>query len=193
MSSVAIKLLLLAIINITALGYLLNRLLIRGNSLAESLRQAWDLVLGIPAQTDYHIYASLLWVPILRKTWWLMLFAYGVSWFISDDLWMTIGMALLVIIHILWYLYASVTLGTKYDRVLHFTADWGIIYQEVDAGSFLIQKSLAELDLRKKNLLVLAIERSNQLNPFPKGLEVIQAGDRIVMFGDLNAYRAVFW
>lgn len=189
----AIKLLIFALFNFTALGYLLNRLQVCGNNFSNSLRLAWDLVLGQPAQTDYHIYASLLWVPILRKTWWLMLIVYGIFWFITEDLWMTIGIVLLVLIHVLWYFYASFTIETRYDRILHFTSDWGIIYQEIGAGSFLIQKSLAELDLRKRNLLVLAIERNNQLNPFPKGLEVIQAGDRIVMFGDLSAYRAVFW
>jgi hypothetical protein len=191
--SVAIKLFMFALLNFAALGYLLNRLLVRGNNFTGSLRLAWELILGHPAQTDYYLYTSFLWVPVLRKTWWLMLIIYVISWFITDDLWMAIGIILLGLIHVLWYLYASFTLKTKYDRILHFTADWGIIYQEIAANSVLIQKSLAELDLRKKNLLVLAIERSNQLNPFPKGLEVIEAGDRIVMFGDLSAYRAVFW
>lgn len=121
-----------------------------------------------------------------------MLISYGISWFISEDLWLSCGIAFLVIIHIVWYLYASLSVKTKYDRILHFTLDWGMIFQEIDAGSFLIQKSLAELDLRKKNILVLAIERNHQLNPFPKGMEIIEAGDRIVMFGDLSAYRAAF-
>jgi K+ transport systems, NAD-binding component len=190
--SVVIKLFIYALLNFAALGYLLSRLLAHGNDLSGSLKLAWDLILGQPAQTDRYIYSSFLWIPILRLTWWLMVILYAVAWFISDDLSMSIGILLLLVIHVIWYLYASRTLKTKYDRVLRFTSDWGIIYQEIDAGSFLIQKSLAELDLRKKNLLVLAIERKNQLNPFPKGLEVIQAGDRIVMFGDLNAYHAVF-
>jgi hypothetical protein len=190
--SVAIKLLILAILNLAAMVYLLKKLMEHGNHLAGSLRLTWDLVLGQPLQTDSYIYALFIWVPILRKTWWLMLATYGISWFITDELWMTIGIIFLVLLHVLWYLYASLTFETKYDRILHFTSDWGIIYQEIGAVSFLIGKSLAELDLRKKNLLILAIERDNLLNPFPKGLEMIQAGDRIVMFGDLNAYRTIF-
>jgi hypothetical protein len=190
--SVAIKLLVLAILNLAAMVYLLKKLMEQGNHYAGSLRLAWDLVLGQPLQTDSHIYASFIWVPILRKTWWLMLISYAISWFITDDLWMTFGIIFLILLHVLWYLYASLTVKTKYDRILHFTSDWGIIYQEIGANSFLIGKSLAEMDLRKKNLLILAIERDNQLNPFPKGLETIQAGDRIVMFGDLSAYHTIF-
>jgi hypothetical protein len=164
-----------------------------GNTFANSLRLAWDLILGdSQAHRDNYIYPSLIWVPILRKTWWLMLTAYGVSWFITEDSWMTIGIIVLLLFHVTWYFYASQLIKIKYNRIIRFNSDWGIIYKEIGADSSLIQKSLAELDLRKKNLLVLAIERNNQLTQFPKGLEIIQAGDRVVMFGDLSAYRAVF-
>jgi hypothetical protein len=192
--SVAIKLLILALLNLAAMFYMLNKLISRGNNLTDALRLAWDLVLGqSQVYMDTHLHSSFIWIPILRKTWWLMIAAYVVSWFISEDLWMTIGIVLLIVIHVLWYLFASLTLKTKYDRILNLTADWGIVYKEIGMGSFLAQKSLAELDLRKKNLLVLAIERNNKLNPFPKGLEIIQMGDRVVMFGDLDAFRTGSW
>jgi hypothetical protein len=191
--SVAVKLLLLVILNLAAMVELVKVLESRGNNFASSLRLAWDLILGdSQAHRDHYIYPSLIWVPILRKTWWLMLAAYGVSWFITEDLWMTIGIIVLAMFHIVWYFYASLTIKTKYDRIIRLNSNWGIIYKEIDADSSLIQKSLAELDLRKKNLLVLAIERNSQLTQFPKGLEIIQAGDRVVMFGDLTTYRAVW-
>ncbi len=190
--SVSIKILIFAVLNFIALICLLVKLLKYGNHMAGSLRLAWDFILGQPDQTDYPIYTRIIWVPILRKSWWFMLIIYGISWIITDNLWMDIGIILLAMIHVFWYLYASMTFRTKYDRVLHFTTDWGIIYKEIGEGSFLIEKSLAELDLRKKNLLILAIEHNNQLSPFPKGLERIEAGDRIVMFGDLAAYQTIF-
>lgn len=43
--------------------------------------------------------------------------------------------------------------------------------------------TLAELDLRRKELLVLSIVRSGQLIVFPKGPEVLLADDRLLVFG----------
>jgi hypothetical protein len=190
--SVSVKILIFAILNFLALICLLIKLFSSGNNLAGSLRLAWDLILGRPDQTDYSIYTRMIWVSILRKSWWFMLIIYSLAWIITDSLYMNIGIILLVLIHVFWFLYASMTFKTKYDRIVHFTSEWGIIYKEIGEGSFFVEKSLAELDLRKKNLLILAIERNNQLNPFPKGLERIEIGDRIVMFGDLGAYQTIF-
>lgn len=49
-----------------------------------------------------------------------------------------------------------------------------------------IGATLSQLDLRKKNLLVLAILRSGRLIVFPKGQEVLAAGDRLLIFGRKN-------
>lgn len=49
-----------------------------------------------------------------------------------------------------------------------------------------IGASLSQLDLRKKNLLVLAILRSGRLIAFPKGQEVLSAGDSLLIFGRKN-------
>ncbi len=189
--SVSVKILTVAVLNFAALIYLVVKLLTSGNHLAGSLKLAWDFILGKPDQTDYPIYTRMIWVPILRKSWWFMLIIYSLSWIITDNLYMDIGIVFLIFIHVFWYLYASMIFKTKYDRILHFTADWGIIYKEIPRDSFLLEKTLAELDLRKKSLLILAIERNHQLNPFPKGLERLEAGDRIVMFGDLGAYQSI--
>jgi Trk K+ transport system NAD-binding subunit len=69
---------------------------------------------------------------------------------------------------------------------------WGVVIKYIDADLDLSMKSLAELDLRKKNLLVMAVERNGQVIPFPKGLEVIQSGDRLVIFGNLHSYHLLF-
>ncbi len=46
-----------------------------------------------------------------------------------------------------------------------------------------IGATLAELDLRKKDLLVLSILRSGKPTIFPKGPEVLLAGDQLLVFG----------
>lgn len=43
--------------------------------------------------------------------------------------------------------------------------------------------TLAELDLRRKELLVLSIARAGKVVVFPKGPEVLLAGDRLLVFG----------
>lgn len=46
-----------------------------------------------------------------------------------------------------------------------------------------IGTTLAELDLRRKELLVLSIDREEKMVIFPKGPEVLLAGDRLLVFG----------
>lgn len=46
-----------------------------------------------------------------------------------------------------------------------------------------IGMTLAELDLRRKELLVLSIVRGGKVVIFPKGPEVLLAGDRLLVFG----------
>lgn len=47
------------------------------------------------------------------------------------------------------------------------------------------EHTLGELDLRKKNLLVLAIVRDNEMIPFPKGPEMLHHKDDLLIFGSL--------
>ncbi|NLY89794.1 MAG: hypothetical protein GX085_09305 [Firmicutes bacterium] len=81
-------------------------------------------------------------------------------------------------------------------RAMPAPADWERIYSlPEDYAVFLatlnrkgteenwIGATLSQLDLRKKNLLVLAILRSERLIVFPKGQEVLAAGDRLLIFG----------
>ena len=46
--------------------------------------------------------------------------------------------------------------------------------------------TLGELDLRKKNLLVLAIIRNDEIIPFPKGVELLRDRDDLLIFGVLD-------
>jgi hypothetical protein len=47
-------------------------------------------------------------------------------------------------------------------------------------------RSLADLNLRKKDLLVLAINRGQEMLPFPKGPEILALGDELLVFGCFN-------
>lgn len=49
--------------------------------------------------------------------------------------------------------------------------------------------TLGELDLRKKNLLVLAIIRGEEIIPFPKGPEMLKHNDDLLIFGSMNELR----
>jgi Trk K+ transport system NAD-binding subunit len=75
------------------------------------------------------------------------------------------------------------------DQILFANGNWGIVYTGIDKYSSWEQKSLADLDLRKKNLLVLAVEHEGQWSPFPKGSEVLLPDDQILLFGAMSSYR----
>lgn len=56
----------------------------------------------------------------------------------------------------------------------------------VHAGLNWEDHTLGELDLRKKNLLVLAITRGDRIVPFPKGPEMLHRHDDLLIFGSLS-------
>ncbi len=187
------KLIIFGALNFIVLIYLLIKLIVQGNSFSKSTGLTWELIIGDTSEhPDYNFSEIMIWVPVLRKTWWFMLASFGIYWLIAPELSSLVGIISLIVFHILWYYCASLTLNWRYNRAINVNSNWGIIYRRIDGNSSIVQKSLAELDLRKKNLLVLAIERDNKIIPFPKGLEIIQNGDRLVMFGDLSAYSTAF-
>ena len=179
-----IKMLALLAINLAGLGLLLFRLMKLGNSYQQALQTAWNMIVLDIHNSMRHV----KWVALLRKTWWLMLLLYYLYWVIFGG-YSFIPIFFSVILHIYWFLHAKALPGKNREQVLFSHENWGIVYQEIDNNSWLAQKSLAELDLRKNNLLVLGIERDGQLLPFPKGLEKLIPGDRILLFGELNYYR----
>lgn len=187
------KLLIILGLNICVLALLVLRLIKNGNKYPEALRIAWEMIIfqreinpaGKPKQI-------LLWATLLGKTWWLMLLVFGVTWVNSRELAFLPVILFLGLFHGYWFLEGNAGKGERFDRILNLNHNWGIIYKEIDAGSGVNSKTLAELDLRKKNLLVLAIDRQGELTPFPKGLEVLTTGDRMVMFGDLYSFHSIF-
>ncbi len=187
------KLLVLIGINISALALLIFRLIRNGNSYPEALRSTWESVIFQHENIlSGNLRSTLKWATLLGKAWWLMLLIFTITWVNSNELVYLPVLLFLILFHAYWFLEGHVNKGEKFERVLNLNYNWGIIYKEIGFNSGVTSKTLAELDLRKKNLLVLAIERHGELTPFPKGLEVLAAGDRMVMFGDLFSYHSIF-
>lgn len=180
-------------LNFFALTLLIYRLIKDGNKYSAALRMAWDWILF---QNEVKFLVDprppLLWALFLGKTWWLMLLIFGISWVNSQELAFLPVLLLLILIHVYWYLEGHVYQSERFERIVSLNQNWGIIFKEINEASGINSKTLAELDLRKKNLLVLAIERQGRLTPFPKGLETLTTGDRMVMFGDIYSYHSIF-
>jgi hypothetical protein len=184
-----LKMLVLLLVNLIAVCYLIYRLIKLGNPYKKALQVAWNIVVARINNPDYSISNNMVWASVLNKTWWATMFMFIVFWLVFQEWYFSCVIILLITIHTGWYLLGNFRQDSGFDRVLYLNSSWGIIYKTVTLDSGFIEKTLAELDLRKKNLLVLAIERNNQLVSFPKGTEVLGIGDRLVIFGDLCAYQ----
>lgn len=188
----AFKLILFLLINLAALGYLIFELIELGNPYRQALRIAWDLIVSNQnGNQTSGIFAKMNWIYLLRKIWWLMVFLYFLFWITTGQFCSTLLVLVLLLLHGYWYIYSAIKPAKIQDQILYTNDNWGVVYTGIDQHSHWDQKSLAELDLRKKNLLVLAVEHQGQLLPFPKGSEVLFPDDRVLLFGDLSSYREV--
>jgi Trk-type K+ transport system membrane component len=78
------------------------------------------------------------------------------------------------------------------EDLLHLIEGYGLMRVMVMGGSPLIGSSIAEQKLTEKELLVLGIEREKNWVPIPKPKEIIQDGDKLVVYGSLNVLKGVF-
>lgn len=93
-----------------------------------------------------------------------------------------------------WYLFRrarawAVPAPAAWERIYSLPEGYAVFLvalNKKEAEEDWIGATLSQLDLRKKNLLVLAILRSGRLIVFPKGQEVLSAGDRLLIFGRKN-------
>jgi hypothetical protein len=190
--SIAGRLIVFGLVNLVALVALLSKLMDMGNTYPRALRMAWNLViLNNDQENDRKASPEMAWFTVLRKTWWLNIVFCCLCWILNAGWELSVMLAVLVLVHVYWFQHGKMSLEESYDQVYCLNANWGVVYQEIKKDTEMNGRSLAELDLRKKNLLVLAVQRNGQVLPFPKGLEILGAGDRVVMFGDLNAYRGL--
>jgi len=185
--TLAVKLIIFISLNLIFLSYLIFILTKSGDTLSRSFQLSLSLILlNNPPQTPLYQEFKFDWPFLLRRAWWLMLFLSVYAWLTLPDRLFGYILAFLIFIHLCWYLGGKNAPSEEDDRIIMLNGNWGIIFKSVAAGSWLEAKSLAELDLRKRNLLVLAIKRDHKVISFPKGVEILQTGDRTVIFGDLN-------
>jgi Trk K+ transport system NAD-binding subunit len=55
-----------------------------------------------------------------------------------------------------------------------------------------VGKSLEESKLTAQGVIVLGIERDRAWNPIPRANELIQASDRVVVYGPFNVLKTLF-
>lgn len=168
-------------------------LLNKGNSLMKAVNASWDLLLfGVRPKGLLKADKVMPWFTILQKMWWLMIALSVFCWvLLSSTIWINIILIFLILWHLGWFILSRMSGNDDFNRVISLNSNWGIIFVEVQSDSWLSAKTLAELDLRKKNLLVLAIIRQGQIVSFPKGLESLSVGDRAVIFGDTNYFKGL--
>jgi len=74
----------------------------------------------------------------------------------------------------------------SFEELLLLTEGYGIIKQEVADGNYLIDKTLAESELRKNDITVLTILRDNNTIPNPPADMKILPNDELICFGKLD-------
>ena len=77
----------------------------------------------------------------------------------------------------------------SFEELLLLTGGYGITQTEIPVGNTLIGKTLAESELRKHDINVLAIHRRDEILPNPEAATMIQQGDSLILFGKLENIR----
>ena len=78
----------------------------------------------------------------------------------------------------------------SFEELLQLTGGYGISRIEVTEKCPYIDKTLAESDLRKNDITVLAIIRGEETIPNPSANRKIQKGDGLISFGKLENIRS---
>ena len=74
----------------------------------------------------------------------------------------------------------------NWQNLYELDSDYGVLEITLTPdgpGKEWIGSTLAELNLRKRELLVLAVIRKTKFTVFPKGPEILTSGDRVLVFG----------
>ena len=82
--------------------------------------------------------------------------------------------------------------STYIEKVLEEVEGYGVFRILVDQSSPQINKTLAELQATQKDVLIMAIQRNENLNPVPKGYDIILPGDTLVCFGKIKSIESLF-
>ncbi len=72
------------------------------------------------------------------------------------------------------------------EEVLHLNDQYSVAEVELNNDCVILNKSLASLQLTKRDILVLAIKGDNRLILTPTGNDIIKRGDTLVVYGKLK-------
>jgi hypothetical protein len=77
------------------------------------------------------------------------------------------------------------------EDLLHLAEGYGLVRTAIKENSFLAHSSLADSRLPEKGILVLGIERGKTWVPIPKADDAINVGDKLVIYGPLDALKVL--
>jgi uncharacterized protein with PhoU and TrkA domain len=78
---------------------------------------------------------------------------------------------------------------TATEDLLHFLEGFGMVKKIIREKSPLVGKTLADLKLNQKGILVLGIEREKEWIATPDSRETIRKNDRLVIYGPLEILK----
>ncbi|MBD3344464.1 MAG: hypothetical protein GF401_05325 [Chitinivibrionales bacterium] len=78
------------------------------------------------------------------------------------------------------------------EDLLHLMEGYSLVKAIMTENAPFVNSSLAECRLNEQGLLILGIEREKKWIPIPTGSEIIQNGDKIVVYGPLKILREKF-
>lgn len=78
------------------------------------------------------------------------------------------------------------------EDLLHLMEGYGLVRVRIKEDSPLVDASLSECKVGRGELVVLGIEREKEWVTVPKLKEKIKEGDRLVVYGPLQALRSLF-
>lgn len=78
------------------------------------------------------------------------------------------------------------------EDLLHLIEGYGLVRTAIKENSPLAGKTLGENKLKRKKLLVFGIERGKKWISIPSAGEVIEEGDKLVVYGPLDILKAEF-
>lgn len=81
--------------------------------------------------------------------------------------------------------------GTVED-LLHLMEGYGLVRAIITEDSPVADKSISDCKSCAEKIIVLGIERGKEWLPIPKADETLKAGDRAVVYGNLNELKNIF-
>jgi ribosomal protein S6--L-glutamate ligase len=74
---------------------------------------------------------------------------------------------------------------------LTLNSGYGVVETTLDAKSAFVGKSIAETNLRELDVSVLVIERPDTVISNPKATRVLEAGDKLLLFGNRATLKSM--